>query len=128
MKEKVISVATAICQQQYPDAAVLFVAGSFIRGEATEFSDIDLVVVYELLPNAYRETFRFAGLAIEAFVHDPQTLHYFFSEVDRPSGVAERQLHPAPLSFSAALSLVVPARFRTTDACEGSRVPMNAVQ
>src|SRR5437867_6829963 len=43
--------------------------------------------MYESLPNAYRESFRFEGFPVEAFVHDPQTLNYFFVEVDRPSGV-----------------------------------------
>jgi hypothetical protein len=27
------------------------------------------------------------GYPIEAFIHDPATLEYFFLEVDRPSGV-----------------------------------------
>mgnify|MGYP003383585598 CR=1 FL=1 len=58
-----------------------------MRGEGTAFSDLDLVVVYDAVPNAYRESFRFAGLPVEAFVHDPETLHYFFVEVDRPTGV-----------------------------------------
>ena len=36
---------------------------------------------------AHRESFRFDGYPVEAFVHDPATLEYFFLEVDRPSGV-----------------------------------------
>lgn len=39
------------------------------------------------LPCAYRESFTFGGYPVEAFVHDPATLEYFFLEVDRPSGV-----------------------------------------
>jgi hypothetical protein len=66
---------------------VVFAAGSFIRGEGTAFSDLDCVVVYESLPNAFRESFRFAEFPVEAFVHDPQTLNYFFWEVDRPTGI-----------------------------------------
>jgi predicted nucleotidyltransferase len=62
-------------------------AGSIVRGEGTPFSDLDLVVVYARLPCAYRESFRFDGYPIEAFVHDPTTLEYFFLEVDGPSGV-----------------------------------------
>jgi hypothetical protein len=48
---------------------------------------LDLVVVYESLPNAFRESFCFERLPVEAFVHDGQTLNYFFVEVDRASGV-----------------------------------------
>lgn len=87
MKNPIIAVANAIRNQRYSDALVVFAAGSFIRGEATAFSDLDLVVVYESLPSTYRESFRFEGFPVEAFVHDSQTLNYFFVEVDRPSGI-----------------------------------------
>jgi hypothetical protein len=87
LKKPIVAVANAIWNQRYSDALVVFAAGSFVRGEATAFSDLDLVVVYESLPNAYRESFRFAGFPVEAFVHDSQTLNYFFGEVDRPSGI-----------------------------------------
>jgi len=87
LKHNVLKLAYSICEQRYSEAKALFAAGSFIRGEETAFSDLDLVVVYESLPNAYRESFRFDGIPVEAFVHDPQTLNYFFLEVDRPSGV-----------------------------------------
>lgn len=87
MRDTIIKIANSIRSQRYADALVVFAAGSFVRGEATAFSDLDLVVVYESLSNAYRESFRFEGFPVEAFVHDSQTLHYFFVEVDRPSGV-----------------------------------------
>lgn len=66
---------------------MIFLAGSIIRDEGTPFSDLDLVVVFERLPAAYRESFYFQGYPIEAFVHDPETLNYFLREVDRPSGI-----------------------------------------
>jgi nucleotidyltransferase-like protein len=79
--------AAEILAQKYPEARVAFLAGSVIRGEDTDTSDLDLVVIYDTLPQAYRESFVFGGWPTEAFVHDPQTLRYFFYEVDRPSGV-----------------------------------------
>ena len=45
-----------------------------MRGQATETSDLDLVVVYERLEAAYRESFVHGGWPIEVFVHDPETL------------------------------------------------------
>ncbi|HXT69325.1 MAG TPA: nucleotidyltransferase domain-containing protein [Vicinamibacterales bacterium] len=87
MSEPVIDVAKAIHSDRYKDAVAVFAAGSLIRGEGTPFSDLDLVVVYAQLPCAYRESFKFGGYPVEAFVHDPATLEYFFLEVDRPSGV-----------------------------------------
>ena len=80
-------VVTEIFATRYPDANVLFLAGSILRGEGTRFSDLDLVVIFERLPAPYRESFYFKDFPVEAFVHDPETLNYFFSEVDRPSGI-----------------------------------------
>jgi len=87
MEERIIDVVKTIWLDRYRGAAVVFAAGSIIRGEGTPFSDLDLVVVYSHLPRAYRESFRFGGYPVEAFVHDRATLKYFFFEVDKPSGV-----------------------------------------
>jgi predicted nucleotidyltransferase len=87
MRDTIIKVANSIRNQRYSHAVAMFAAGSLVRGEGTAFSDLDLVVVYESLPNAYRESFRFEGFPVEAFVHDTETLNYFFVEVDRPAGV-----------------------------------------
>ncbi len=73
---------------RYPGASVVLVAGSVMRGDATSSSDLDLVVVFEQLAHAHRETFDFDGWTVEAFVHDPETMTYFFLEVDRPAGFA----------------------------------------
>lgn len=87
MDTPIVAVADTIRRDRYPDAGVVLAAGSIVRGEATAFSDLDLVVVYAEVPCAYRESFRFAGYPVEAFVHDPATLEYFFLDVDRPSGI-----------------------------------------
>jgi hypothetical protein len=50
--------------------------------EAARTSDLDIVVVFDTLPNAYREAFTFGGWPVETFVHDPTTLRDFF-EADR---------------------------------------------
>jgi predicted nucleotidyltransferase len=78
--------AQAIRRERYAGARVLFLGGSVMRGEATPASDLDVVVVFEELPNAYREAFVYAGWPVEAFVHDPVTLEHFF-EADRLRGV-----------------------------------------
>ena len=82
-----VRVAKDIFESRYPDGRVLFLAGSIVRGEGTPHSDLDLVVIFDKLPNAYRESFHFQGFPVEAFVHDPETLNYFLFEVDRPTGV-----------------------------------------
>jgi predicted nucleotidyltransferase len=55
-------VAENILKQKYLDAALVFVAGSFNRNEETEFSDIDLVVIFPKLEAAWRESFVFGDL------------------------------------------------------------------
>lgn len=84
--EDIIRIARQIRDQRYSRSEVAFAAGSLIRGEATRFSDIDLVVVYDHLPQAYRESFTVASFPVEAFVHDPETLAYFMDE-DCASGI-----------------------------------------
>ena len=76
-----------IFQNKFPTAQTAFLAGSYARNQATKYSDLDLVVIYEKLPNAYRESFMFEGYPVEAFAHDAETLKYFFWEVDRPTGI-----------------------------------------
>lgn len=87
MTVDVLNAARLVFSQRYPDAAVAFAAGSLVRGEGTEYSDLDLVVVYPTVPGAYRESFRFQGLPVEVFIHDPETLEYFFVEMDVASGI-----------------------------------------
>jgi hypothetical protein len=101
---------TEIFARKYSDANVVFLAGSIVRGESTPFSDLDLVVIFDRLKVAYRESYYFQDFAVEAFVHDPETLNYFFYEVDRPSGIpslAQMVLEgieiPHPTDLSRAL-------------------------
>ena len=79
-------VVRAVQAERYPDADVVLAAGSLFRGEGTATSDLDLVVLYASLPCARRESFHAAGHPVEAFVHDPGTLEYFFS-TDVATGV-----------------------------------------
>lgn len=101
--------ARGVWRERYAGARVMFVGGSVMRGEATAASDLDVVVVYERLPNAYREAFVHAGWPVEAFVHDGETLARFF-EKDRERGVpalmnmvSEGLEVPGPSWFSGAL-------------------------
>ncbi len=87
MLNELTRVTAEIYSNQYPQAEVIFLAGSVVRGESTSTSDLDLVVVFKHLPCAYRESYFHADWPVEAFVHDPQTLDYFFRWVDRPTGV-----------------------------------------
>lgn len=103
-------VTQELLQQRYQGAETIFVAGSVVKGEATAHSDLDLVVVYPSIERAYRESFAHRGWPVEAFVHDPQTLYYFFQKVDRPIGrgtlaemIAEGHEVPGPSEFSRSI-------------------------
>jgi len=81
------SLITRLHAEKYPDADVIFLAGSVVRGEGTKTSDLDIVVMYQSLSNAYRESYFYSGWPVEAFVHDPQTFKYFIQKIDGPTGV-----------------------------------------
>ena len=84
--ERLITLVKEIYDKKFQNAKVIFLAGSLIRGEGTKYSDLDLVVVFEKLKHAYRESFFYKKYPVEAFVHDPETLKFFFKEIDAKSG------------------------------------------
>jgi predicted nucleotidyltransferase len=77
-----LATAQKIHCQNYGYAEFIILSGSIIRGEGTATSDLDIVVVYESLPAAFRESYFFDGLRVEAFIHDLSTLKYFMYTVD----------------------------------------------
>ncbi|HVN00002.1 MAG TPA: nucleotidyltransferase domain-containing protein [Caulobacteraceae bacterium] len=74
------ALAARVLCARYPEALCGLAAGSLIRGEGTEGSDLDLIVLFAALPNARRESFVFEGLPVDAFIHDPETLDWTLSE------------------------------------------------
>jgi hypothetical protein len=105
-----VFVTRELLETRYRGAAVIFMAGSVSRGEASAYSDIDLVVVYNRIPNAFRESFIHKDWPVEAFVHDPETIRYFFQSIDRPTGsstlaemIYEGLEIPGPSELSAVL-------------------------
>jgi predicted nucleotidyltransferase len=83
--KEVVDIAVELLSVHCPDADSAFVAGSFMRGQGSAASDIDLVVLYPSLAQAYRESFIFKDIPVETFVHDPETLSWFL-EQDRKDG------------------------------------------
>lgn len=85
--DELIEMTNEILRSRYREARLAFLAGSIVRGEATRFSDLDVVVIFEEMPRAFRESFYFKELPVEIFAHTPETLNYFFYEIDRPGGI-----------------------------------------
>jgi Nucleotidyltransferase domain len=72
------AIAGRVLAARYPQADALWLAGSIVRGDATPGSDLDLVVLYPKLPRARRQSFVVEGVPAEAFIHDPETLAWYF--------------------------------------------------
>lgn len=70
---------------RYPDHCAVLLAGSHTRGQATVQSDVDLIIFEARRRQAYRESFTYDGVPIEAFVHSFETIAHFF-ESDRERG------------------------------------------
>lgn len=51
-----------------------------VRGEGFASSDLDVVVVFREVDNAWRESFVFEGWPVDVFAHDPGTLAYFVAQ------------------------------------------------
>ena len=138
-----------IWRERFAGARVIFFAGSIHRGEGTAYSDLDIVVIFKKVPAAYRLSFVHRGWPVEAFVHDPETLNYFFWEKDRPSGtpslptmVMEGKEVPKKNRLSRSLKAraravleagppkwtevdIQRARYVITDVCDDIRAPRN---
>jgi hypothetical protein len=84
-KNKPLDVAKELFQEKYSDADCFLLCGSVVRGEDTPFSDLDIVIIYESLANGRRESFIYNNWHVEIFVHDLETLNYFFEKMDRPT-------------------------------------------
>jgi len=71
-------IAKKIVEEKYPNCDGALMAGSIIRGEGTETSDIDLIIYDDNIAKGYRESYYFDGVPIEVFVHSKKSFEYFF--------------------------------------------------
>ncbi|KJV55563.1 hypothetical protein OCHUTO_0785 [Orientia chuto str. Dubai] len=75
-----------LIKERYIDAEAIFWAGSVAANQGTNASDLDLVIVYESLPHAYREAFVYDGWPIDSFIHDLDILRYFCGKLEASDG------------------------------------------
>ncbi|MEM9430494.1 MAG: nucleotidyltransferase domain-containing protein [Pseudomonadota bacterium] len=80
-----LALALSVVSALHPESEGALWAGSLARGEGTETSDLDLVILYPRLERAWRETLTESRL-VETFVHDLDSLEVFFGK-DRDRGV-----------------------------------------
>ena len=83
-----IEAAHQFINEYFPNCQGALLAGSVVRGEATETSDLDIVIFDNNLSSSYRESLIEYGWAIEVFVHNLTSYKQFFEmdyERARPS-------------------------------------------
>lgn len=104
LKPDYLEVATALLNEKFSGAQCAFIAGSVVRNEATETSDIDMVVIYKTgdLPKAYRASMIYRDWPIEMFVQNDNSLAYFVKQ-DIDSGMP------------ALISMIAEGIFRPTE-------------
>ena len=74
--------ATSLLHEKFSNAKCAFVAGSVTRGEQTETSDIDIVVIFDTynLPKAYRSSLIYQNWPVELFIQNTNSLSYFWKQ------------------------------------------------
>ena len=70
----------------YPHAEAAIIGGSIARGQGTATSDIDLLLLFDNVPHAWRETLKLGQQTVELYAHDLRSFDYFCRQLDRPGG------------------------------------------
>ena len=65
-------------KKHFPDCQGAVLAGSVVRGEETDTSDLDIVVFEKSITSSYRESLVDFGWPIEIFVHNSTSYKDFF--------------------------------------------------
>jgi hypothetical protein len=72
--------ARALVAERFPDALAAFLGGGILSARRTATSDLDIVVVLAGPPAPFRESLRWRGWPVELFVHDAESLEFFFAK------------------------------------------------
>lgn len=80
MKSKLnpIESANLFIKKYFPHSQGALLAGSVVRGEATNTSDLDIIVFDKTIDFSYRESLLEFGWPIEVFVHNLTSYKHFF--------------------------------------------------
>lgn len=80
VKVQPLEAAKQLIHEQFSNCQGALLAGSVVRGEATETSDLDIVIFDNSIRSSYRESLVYLGLNIEVFVHNLASYQEFFQE------------------------------------------------
>lgn len=86
--------AKRFIEDHFPHCDAALLSGSVVRGEATDTSDLDIIVFDQLTQNPFRESHIMFGWPIEVFVHNFVSYRKFFeSDVLRARPSLPRMVH-----------------------------------
>jgi hypothetical protein len=74
-----VSAARAFVAERHPDADAAILGGSTAQATHTPTSDLDIVVLHRDGADNYAETTRYGGWIVEAFVHTPSSLAFWYA-------------------------------------------------
>lgn len=86
MSKKPRDTIVKLINERYKDAKTIFWAGSVSKDQGTDASDLDLIIIYDKVEHAYREAFIYDDWPIDSFIHDLETLSYFFEKIESKDG------------------------------------------
>lgn len=76
--------AKKFVESYFPNCEVAYLAGSVVRGEETESSDLDIIIFDSSVGDSYRQSLSEYDWPIEVFVHNMFTYKNFFKQnIDR---------------------------------------------
>lgn len=80
MRSVAVESARRFVAERFPEARAAIVGGSPIRGDATETSDLDILILDDRPEAPFRASYQEHGWPIEAFVHSDESLSRFFAD------------------------------------------------
>jgi hypothetical protein len=84
MLDIIKNVANAFINEHFPTCNVAILAGSYVRGDQTATSDLDIVVIDDSYQSSFRQSFIYEEYPIECFVHNNKSLLDFVnSDIQR---------------------------------------------
>ena len=105
--------ARDLCKYVFHGAKAVFLSGPKRRGETTTSSYLELVVVFDKVPNACTKSFLYKGWLVTAHFNDLETLNYFFKIRDYHLGIPylASRIHegleiPKPSVFSGRIKAI----------------------
>lgn len=89
MEASPLYTARELLNSRYKNALGLFIGGSVVRGEASDYSDLDVIVILPKITSPFRESFFFKEWTVEAYAFDLEHLEEYFQKTAPVLGVAE---------------------------------------